>query len=95
MRNDDEEEPPFLFLQAIHHDNGLTAEATWVAKFWNAGEDVFASSGVKLFMILNSNMTFGFANGAGVVAAGGDTMGRNKNKTKLQYYYSIVELSND
>ena len=32
---------------------------------------MFASSGVKLFMILNSNMTFGFADGEGIVAAGG------------------------
>ena len=32
---------------------------------------MFASSGVKLFMILNSNMTFGSADGVGVVAAGG------------------------
>ena len=32
---------------------------------------MFASSGVKLFMILNSNLTFGSAGGAGVVAAGG------------------------
>ena len=47
----------------------LTAAATLVAKFWNAGEDVFLSSGVKVCVILNSNTIFGLTGGAGVAAA--------------------------
>ena len=52
-------------------DNGLTAEATWFDKVWNAAEVLSKSAGVKVWSILNSNTTFGSAGGAGVVAVGG------------------------
>ena len=58
-----------MFWQTLHLHNELTAEATSLAKFLNSGEDAFESAGVKVCCILNSNMTFDFACGAGVVPA--------------------------
>ena len=54
----------------MKQDNGLTAEATWFDKVWNAAEDLFESSAVKVWSILNSN-AISSAGGAGVVALGG------------------------
>ena len=42
--------------------------ATVYAKLLNSGEDVSARAGVKVCVILNSNLSFGFS-GAAVVAA--------------------------
>ena len=54
--------------RSLNH-NGLTAAATVFAKFLNSGEDVSERAGVKVCDILNSNLSFGFAGAAVVVAA--------------------------
>ena len=58
----------------------LTAVATWVAKFLNSGEDVFASSCVNGCVILNSNTIFGFTGGAGVVTGGAGVVAAHEHK---------------